>query len=1037
MAQLAFAGIGAALGSGFAGIPALGLSGAALGWSIGGMVGGLFGPSQKVQGPRLADLKLTASTYGAPIPYVFGHPRIGGQVIWGSDRREISTTTSRRAKGPKVKSTTYTYEIDLLIKLTCNRMAGIRKIFINGELQWTSSSDADFGSINASSALAGRITVYPGADDQLPDPTYEAAVGIGNAPAYRGALTIMMEALQLGNQGQIPNITFEVAQEGAETVNYADIASMTGLVDTPQAYSNNQYTTAAYVSGAVFAGHDFRAFSVDASGTVFNQIAGNVGTQGGSGPKMMGRSDRPVLALSDSALSNSFKLNSLDGAPSRTFAFPSSALMFVLRGDDLVAAQGFTGSTHALRRFDVSTNSQDAEVSIQTVKMVSSMAILEDQLYVHWLPANASFPQEVEVFDLQTLVSTGVIIQTPIGNGGAEILESDDGSLMFLNATELWRYVDGAWALEMTVAAGYGSNQASGRVSIVNPYYLDGSLYTTRQTTGSNGSVRVAWKALSLESIPLDDVVVDLCERAGIDPSFIDASGLSSFSVRAWAITPSTTRAALEAAAQAYQFEACCSDKMRFVRLGGAPVASVPFDELGSVPSGGWVEALPMNERNDIEMPAYVTVKYMNVLNDYQDGAERSSRIATESEAEQFIEVAMGLTPEEAKRTANFISNLIQASTTTLGPISLQTKYARLQPTDVVTLIDGDGSSYRSRITKAQWANGILTAECVLDNASAATGVAITDEDYEETSVIRVPSITIFHLGDWPLFRDEDDNIGHYWAATGSGPFWPGASLMKSVDDVIFEQVSQIEERGIVGSAISALGNYIGPNIPDETNVVRVSVPQATLASITYAEQILEVQNAFMIGDECIIAREASYVSPGVYDLRGLLRGRKGTEWAMGNHSIGDEVVVIQPQGVRRVGMDISELYLSRFYRAPTFGRPLDSTTSRPFTNTGVSAKPYAATNLDATRDGTNVTVTWNRRTRYSQNWLLGFVPLAEASQSWVIESYTDGTYTTIANTYTSTTNSVTFANAGTMVYLRIYQLSDRVGRGYVLQGAI
>lgn len=52
---------------------------------------------------------------------------------------------------------------------------------------------------------------YSGDAAQLPDPTYEAAVT--SAPAYRGRITVMLEGLQLGNSGVIPNLTFEFAQE--------------------------------------------------------------------------------------------------------------------------------------------------------------------------------------------------------------------------------------------------------------------------------------------------------------------------------------------------------------------------------------------------------------------------------------------------------------------------------------------------------------------------------------------------------------------------------------------------------------------------------------------------------------------------------------------------------------------------------------------------------------------------------------------------------------------------------------------------------
>lgn len=1043
MAQLAFPALGAAIGGAiFPGVIGLGITGAGLGWTVGGLLGGAFGPSQKVQGPRLSDLKLTQSSYGSPIPYVIGHPRIGGQIIWGSDRREISTTTSRRAKGgPKVKSTTFTYEIDILIQLTANEMAGVRKMFVNGELQWSAASDADYQTIAASGSLARRITVYTGAADQLPDPTYEAAVGIGNAPAYRGVLTVFFEGLQLGNSGQIPNITFEVMQTSDDAVNY----SIIGATPVQGYYIANGTPSMGPDGSIVIVGlwntsyattlADVYQISPDGIASFIRRI--NVPF---ANTTLSGSTDEALIATW------SFPVGYItwaDGSQTRMGEVP---WRFAKSGNDLVLSP----DAPTLSRYNVSPRSMPPALPADAIGLattaipdnVNSILIRDDLVYA--LQENTSATPTVRTIYVRNLedLSAFSTITTPAVERDSTLLFDDDGALHIVGTSQLWRYDGSAWEMVRTIPNNYGAHGPYSVAGSANSSALiDGVLYTQPYDLSAGNyhevEVRASWIGADAGDRPLNEVVEELCIRAGIPAEFIDASLLAGKLVRAYAITPSTTRSALEALSQAYQFECVCSDKLRFVPLGGAPKATIPFEDLGAATSGDYADPLPLSERNDVELPAYITVKYMNVMNDYQDGAERSSRIATESEAEQFVEVAMGMTPAEAKQVADFMANLVQASTTSAGPITLQLRHFNLQPTDPIIITDRSGSTYRVRIGKQEWADGISTIEGVFDNASAIISEALTDEDYTETSTIRVPSTTLYVLGDWPLFRDEDDNVGHYWAATSAGSFWTGAALLKSADDVVYQQVSEIEERGVLGSAMTALGNYTGPNIPDEGNLVRVDFGLGTVASITYDEQILESENAFMIGAECVIVREWSYVSDGIYEGRGLLRGRKGTEWAMSTHAVGEAVVLIQPAGLRRVGMDLSELELERYYRAVTFGKSLDSAYRKTFTNRGVSSEPYAATNLDAVRDGTNVTVSWNRRTRLSSNWLLGNVPLGESTESWVIDRYTDGTYTTIAATYTSTTNSVTFANAGTLVYLRIYQISDRVGRGYVLQGAI
>ena len=111
MATLALAAAGAAAGSALlpAGVSVLGatISGAALGSQIGAFAGSyidksLFGPSGQtrvMEGPRLTDLHVTASTEGSPIPRLYGRARLGGQVIWAAGIEERVVTHTQSAGG--------------------------------------------------------------------------------------------------------------------------------------------------------------------------------------------------------------------------------------------------------------------------------------------------------------------------------------------------------------------------------------------------------------------------------------------------------------------------------------------------------------------------------------------------------------------------------------------------------------------------------------------------------------------------------------------------------------------------------------------------------------------------------------------------------------------------------------------------------------------------------------------------------------------------------------------------------------------------
>lgn len=110
MATLALAAAGAAIGGALlpAGVTLLGatITGATIGSQIGALAGAfvdqsLFGASGggPRSGPQLSDLKVTASTEGAPIPRLYGRARLGGQMIWATDIEEQRVSSGGGGKG--------------------------------------------------------------------------------------------------------------------------------------------------------------------------------------------------------------------------------------------------------------------------------------------------------------------------------------------------------------------------------------------------------------------------------------------------------------------------------------------------------------------------------------------------------------------------------------------------------------------------------------------------------------------------------------------------------------------------------------------------------------------------------------------------------------------------------------------------------------------------------------------------------------------------------------------------------------------------
>ncbi|MEF2073838.1 baseplate multidomain protein megatron [Consotaella aegiceratis] len=158
----------------------------------------LFSQTRSVEGTRLTTSRVVEADEGAGVAQLFGTARIAGQVIWTTRFEETSETERQGGKGGGggVEVTTYSYFGNVAIGLCEGPVAGIRRVWADGE-------ELDL------TAVTWRL--YAGTEEQLPDPLIEAKQGEGNAPAYRGLAYIVFERMPLERWGnRIPQIACEV-----------------------------------------------------------------------------------------------------------------------------------------------------------------------------------------------------------------------------------------------------------------------------------------------------------------------------------------------------------------------------------------------------------------------------------------------------------------------------------------------------------------------------------------------------------------------------------------------------------------------------------------------------------------------------------------------------------------------------------------------------------------------------------------------------------------------------------------------------------
>jgi hypothetical protein len=180
--------------------------GTLVGGPIGGAIGALVGRTVDGailghgtrEGPRLKELAISTSSYGTAVPRVHGRMRVPGTIIWATDLVEHRDKQGGGKGKPSV--VTYSYTASLAVALSSRPLAGIGRIWADGNLLRGAAGDFKTG---------GTMRFYSGTDDQSPDPLLTAAEA--ESPAYRGLAYVVFEDLQLGDFGnRIPALTFEV-----------------------------------------------------------------------------------------------------------------------------------------------------------------------------------------------------------------------------------------------------------------------------------------------------------------------------------------------------------------------------------------------------------------------------------------------------------------------------------------------------------------------------------------------------------------------------------------------------------------------------------------------------------------------------------------------------------------------------------------------------------------------------------------------------------------------------------------------------------
>lgn len=1032
-----------------------------IGYAIGSAIGGAVDPT-KVYGPRLTDASTQTSKDGVICPWGYGTFPCMGNVIWQGELTERQSSDD--GKGSGTEQITYTYHRSYAIRVCEGPITGFLQIKRNGKIVYDARTEADLvaeleeGGFTVGEALIYRMTVkaenakfinnatlYLGDEDQLPDPTIEAVVGVGNVSPFRGRAYIVVEDDDLTETGgAIPQYEFVVTVDGtAESSQGSGLAagivsrfanSAWPLVDadsdyeyittTPgedgsfstrtfttlqEALDSHGYAYPAHGSPSHYVGYIANGSAVLEGFAASNDITSDYDTTLLYSWVVPGKYDATInLDVSTSGVCNTYQFDAGWTADAAGNVFRSEVDNFAQETDysGFVLCEtpdpdrllyGFIPARITVRRKRIAPKPSD--VGAVAIPDASGYYILPDGSLVFGGVYN-------EVF------GTYRVLATAYGTAGGAYDQFELGPAIASTDPDYSNEAFWTAAYDAAVAAG---DMPAGYSYLSQYPVAVASVYQT--TTLEVGTV-------DPDSVVLGSIVADLFKRVGLTPDEYDVSQLTDLVPGFRVASESGADGMIAPLMQAYYFDVAEWDgKVRCVKRGGTPVMSLTMDDL--VERDG--DAIEKTRVQEAELLRRATVGYLDPAAGYtvttQKWERRTSTV--QAKGEQGFEVPVAMAGDTAAGVAKKKVHIGWAETERFK-LSLPYRLTALTPGDIFLLTDADGTEYRIRLMQSDEDSGVLLLEGDLDGgtiySATATGVRPPPRTITEPSVIGPTTLHVLDLPVWD--KDANDELGVWIAVRGSLGGWGGAAVQISTDGgATFTTAATVTVPSTIGYTTSALAAWRSAEYPSEQSVT-VYLPDAP-ASVTY-EALLANRNRAALRNDAG-AWEVLQYTPGTasgdnsYTLSGLVRGRYGT--TAGAAASGAAFVLLN-EAVQFVRVDRSYLNTPVIIRAVSLGTLPENSANSTLVITGKSQTEWPPHMVTATRDsGTNdVTVTWIGRGRlgsdtgaYHSKYMSGYRV-----------TYSDGQTYDVASTVTTHTR----ASAPTGMTITVSALNSITGAG-------
>lgn len=692
----------------------------------------------------------------------------------------------------------------------------------------------------------------------------------------------------------------------------------------------------------------------------------------------------------------------------------------------------------------------------------------------------------------ETLDPKSVVTGQPVHTLGLFRFGGNDGFIFAQTSLGITRNMTKIDLTNMTIVEVYeiGDGSKWGDPNVESPIYIPITNALVLDHILGGPEKFAFLDRVTIDSVTLETILDDLVDRTGeyVSGTDSDTTEHASTLVPGYIVGQrSQIMAAASQLGQYYNFGFVESDHlMKFPSRGSATILTLTDKDLGVTDEDGESPPKVLIKRlPDDTLPLRIETTYMDPTFDYQTNMQPANRIAEIVETARVVKrtFALVLDNDDARRRTEVALHTIWTDRNQYE-FSTFPRFLKLDPGDTIVLTANGRSHAVTIVSTDMGTNGIIEfvgvgfpladqAEAdallaALQTLSATLGGTAESHSLQEIVAPNPPRV---EYADTTLVSDDDsvarNEMGTYASMRGLSAItpWAGGIIDRSPDNSDYSSWSFYpkEQEGGVGLAETILADHVRWTIFDEVNTVDVNLgPGTTLVSVPDLD-IYNGKNRFLSGDEHFQAGVVSDLGSGTWRLSHLLRGRRGTEWAIPNHVLNERVIYF---GNRRDAEDnfifkrtaLSDRNTEFFYKAITLDDPTETGFIRTLTSIGRTNMPYAPAAFVAAKVVDDWVFDWTRRTRVGGELISGTgdVLLSENFEAYELDVY-DEANVNVVRIITSTASengSVVTPGSQTAIYTVadqildfgagppsfypkfqinscVYQMSKQVGRGF------